>query len=121
MEYGVRWEHLGDGYAPPFVPDLLEPAPPKITLLFCHGASVDNYVTPFTAGSRRGGEKYHRDGRRYLAASKSPMSLKDAKAKGYTACEVCRPPEQCFPQHGAEALPRLQSLPALALVAVFKG
>ncbi len=69
----------------------------------------------------RTGEKYHRDGGRYLAASKSPMSLKDAKAKGYTACEVCRPPEQCFPQHGAEALPRLQSLPALALVAVFKG
>jgi competence protein ComEC len=33
----------------------------------------------------RTGKKYHRDGCRYLAASKSPMSLKDAKAKGYTA------------------------------------
>jgi hypothetical protein len=41
----------------------------------------------------RTGKKYHRDGCRYLAASKSPISLKDAKAKGYTACKVCRPPE----------------------------
>jgi len=40
----------------------------------------------------RTGKKYHRDGCRYLATSKIPMSLKDAKAK-YTACKVCRPPE----------------------------
>lgn len=40
----------------------------------------------------RTGKKYHRDGCRYLAASKIPISLKDAKAKGYTACKVCRPP-----------------------------
>jgi hypothetical protein len=41
----------------------------------------------------RTGKKYHRDGCRYLAASKIPISLKDAKANGYTACKVCRPPE----------------------------
>jgi competence protein ComEC len=41
----------------------------------------------------RTGKKYHRDGCRYLAASKTPISLKDAKAKGYTACKVCRPPD----------------------------
>jgi hypothetical protein len=41
----------------------------------------------------RTGKKYHRDGCRYVAASKSAISLKDAKAKGYTACKVCRPPE----------------------------
>ena len=39
------------------------------------------------------GKKYHRDGCRYLATSKVPISLKDAKAKGYTACKVCHPPE----------------------------
>jgi biopolymer transport protein ExbD len=33
----------------------------------------------------RTGKKYHRDGCRYLAASKIEISLKDAKAKGYTA------------------------------------
>lgn len=41
----------------------------------------------------RTGKKYHRDGCRYLAASKIEISLKDAKAKGYAACKVCRPPE----------------------------
>ena len=41
----------------------------------------------------RTGKKYHRDGCRYLAASKIEISLKDAKGKGYTACKVCRPPE----------------------------
>ncbi len=47
----------------------------------------------FTVYVTRTGKKYHRDGCRYLAASKSAISLKDAKAKGYTACKVCRPPE----------------------------
>ena len=41
----------------------------------------------------RTGKKYHRDGCRYLATSKIPISLKDAKARGYTACKVCHPPE----------------------------
>ena len=41
----------------------------------------------------RTGKKYHRDECRYLALSKIPISLKDAKARGYTACKVCHPPE----------------------------
>lgn len=41
----------------------------------------------------RTGKKYHRDGCRYLAQSKFPISLKDAQAKGYTACKVCHPPQ----------------------------
>ena len=41
----------------------------------------------------RTGKRYHRDGCRYLAASKIPISLKDAKARGFTACKVCHPPE----------------------------
>jgi hypothetical protein len=41
----------------------------------------------------RTGKKYHRDGCRYLALSKIPISLKDAKANGYTPCKVCHPPE----------------------------
>jgi len=47
--------------------------------------SVTVYVT-------RTGKKYHRDGCRYLRQSRIPMSLKDAKANGYTPCSVCRPP-----------------------------
>jgi hypothetical protein len=41
----------------------------------------------------RTGKKYHRDGCRYFATSKIPISLKDAKAKGFTAYKVCHPPE----------------------------
>ena len=41
----------------------------------------------------RTGKRYHRDGCRYLAASKIPISLKDAKTRGFTACKVCHPPE----------------------------
>jgi len=40
----------------------------------------------------RTGKKYHRDGCRYLRSSRIPVSLKDAKANGYTPCSVCRPP-----------------------------
>ena len=41
----------------------------------------------------RTGKRYHRDGCRYLSMSKIPISLKDAKANGYTPCKVCHPPE----------------------------
>jgi competence protein ComEC len=41
----------------------------------------------------RTGKKYHRDGCRYLAASRIAISLQDAKAKGFAACKVCHPPE----------------------------
>ena len=39
----------------------------------------------------RTGKRYHRDGCRYLASSKIPVSLTGAKARGYTACKVCHP------------------------------
>ena len=39
------------------------------------------------------GSKYHAEGCRYLAKSKVPMTLSDAKAKGLTACSVCGPPQ----------------------------
>jgi hypothetical protein len=39
------------------------------------------------------GEKYHRDGCRYLSQSKIAISLADAKARGYTPCSVCDPPQ----------------------------
>ena len=41
----------------------------------------------------RTGKRYHREGCRYLVSSKIPMTLKDAKAHGYTPCKVCRPPQ----------------------------
>jgi len=37
------------------------------------------------------GTKYHTSTCRYLQSSKISISLSDAKAKGYTACGVCKP------------------------------
>ena len=39
------------------------------------------------------GKKYHRPTCRYLSRSKISTSLKDAKANGYSACSVCKPPQ----------------------------
>ena len=38
------------------------------------------------------GKKYHRSGCRYLSRSMIPISLSDAKSRGYTPCSVCKPP-----------------------------
>jgi hypothetical protein len=40
----------------------------------------------------RTGEKYYSAGCRYLARSQIPISLSDAKSRGYTPCSVCCPP-----------------------------
>lgn len=48
-------------------------------------ASTTVYIT-------RTGSKYHRAGCRYLSKSAIPISLEEAKARGYTPCTVCNPP-----------------------------
>jgi hypothetical protein len=45
----------------------------------------------------RTGKKYHSDRCRHLR--RDPMSLRDAKAKGYTVCEVCHPPQYSSTTH----------------------
>ena len=39
------------------------------------------------------GTKYHADGCKFLAKSKIPCSLADAKAKKLEPCSVCNPPK----------------------------
>jgi competence protein ComEC len=41
----------------------------------------------------RTGRRYHRKRCQYLRSSKIPISLKDAKGRGFTPCPVCRPPQ----------------------------
>ena len=41
----------------------------------------------------KSGEKYHLGNCSYLKSSKIAIKLKDAKAKGYTACSRCNPPK----------------------------
>lgn len=40
----------------------------------------------------RTGKKYHRGSCRYLKKSKIKTTLKDACARGFTPCKVCKPP-----------------------------
>jgi len=40
----------------------------------------------------KSGKKYHADGCRSLSKSKIPIKLKDAVARGYTGCSICKPP-----------------------------
>jgi hypothetical protein len=72
-----------------------------VVVALCAGGTADLAQQPVPAPQTqpkeqtvyvtRTGKKYHRDGCHYLSQSKIPMPLKDAKAKGYTACSVCRP------------------------------
>ena len=39
----------------------------------------------------RTGKKYHRDGCKHLSKSKVAIKRKDAEARGYEACKVCKP------------------------------
>jgi len=39
------------------------------------------------------GTKYHCDGCRYLSKSKIPITLEEAKKRGYEPCSVCNPPK----------------------------
>ncbi|CCG55777.1 Endonuclease/exonuclease/phosphatase [Brachyspira pilosicoli WesB] len=38
------------------------------------------------------GKKYHRENCRTLRGNKYPISIQEAKERGYTACKVCKPP-----------------------------
>jgi hypothetical protein len=39
------------------------------------------------------GTKYHADGCKFLAKSKMPCTLADAKKKGLEPCSLCNPPK----------------------------
>ncbi|MEW6027166.1 MAG: thermonuclease family protein [Planctomycetota bacterium] len=53
---------------------------------------ADNDSQELTVYVTRTGAKYHRGDCRYLAKSKIPMTLREAKTK-YQPCSVCDPPE----------------------------
>ena len=48
-------------------------------------ATITDYIT-------RTGEKYHRDGCRYLRQSRIATTLHEAVNRGFGPCSVCKPP-----------------------------
>jgi hypothetical protein len=68
------------------LPAALKTQPPSSTPQQQQTKEQTVYVT-------KTGKKYHISTCRYLANSKIPMSLKEAKEKGFTACLICKPPK----------------------------
>jgi hypothetical protein len=71
--------------------------PFSVPLLHQHGSAsiVEAAQDPatITVYITRTGEKYHRGDCRYLRQSKIAVSLKEAVARGYGPCSVCKPPQ----------------------------
>lgn len=59
---------------------------PTTTITTSQDQEIPIYIT-------RTGAKYHRGNCRYLSKSKIEISLTDAKAQGFGACKVCKPPQ----------------------------
>ncbi|MGA2496919.1 MAG: hypothetical protein ABSH20_04215 [Tepidisphaeraceae bacterium] len=55
--------------------------------------SVEQSSDSVTVHVTRTGKKYHRAGCAYLSKSDIPITLDQAKAKGYTPCSKCNPPQ----------------------------
>jgi len=72
------WSSPRSGF---FIPDVRPKEQPKE-----EAQETTVYIT-------KSGSKYHRAGCRYLSKSMIPISLKDAKERGYTPCKVCKPPK----------------------------
>ena len=75
-----------------FLASLFYPAPSQPIRSLQPAAQVSQDPQSVTVYITKTGKKYHRDGCRYLRQSRIPVTLKDAKANGYTPCSVCRPP-----------------------------
>jgi hypothetical protein len=89
------WRWFGTGLAPVrkmFFGRRREWSISALPVAALQGAVAQKDPQTQTVYITRSGKKYHRDGCRYLAPSKSAISLKDAKANGYSACKVCHPP-----------------------------
>ena len=86
-------------------------------------AVVPAHQTPVAAGQpadngdtlvyiTKTGKKYHADGCRSLSKSRIPIKLRDAVARGYTACSLCEPSALKAGQEAAVASTAVPLAPA---------
>jgi hypothetical protein len=62
---------------------------PAVTATEPTSSTQTNEVTVYITNT---GERYHVSTCSYLGSSKQPISLAEAKRRGYTPCKVCQPP-----------------------------
>jgi len=74
---------------------LFWPSPGVVSMLPAQqpAAQMSQDATSETVYIMRSGNRYHRDGCRFLSQNKIKTTVKEAQAGGYTPCKVCRPPE----------------------------
>jgi hypothetical protein len=80
----------------PVAPPARSPSPPPAADEPEDSRAADDSETDpeeVTVYVTRTGQKYHREGCRYLSRSMIPMSLQEAQDEGYEPCSVCHPPE----------------------------
>jgi hypothetical protein len=65
-------------------------APPATPKVQTQAPAATQDITVYVTHT---GSKYHRAGCRSLAKSSIPISLKEAAAKGYSPCSICKPPK----------------------------
>ena len=61
-------------------------------LAFAEAALAQQDPATITVYIARSGERYHRDGCRYLRQSRIATTLKEAVSRGFGPCSVCKPP-----------------------------
>ncbi len=71
-------------------PDKTEPTPMEVESGASHAEEHVNKDSDIVYITKTG-TKYHRAGCRYLSKSRIPISRKDAIARGYKPCSVCKP------------------------------
>lgn len=85
-----------DKHASPVKPN----APPQTSstnvneLAVSEAKSSQSNDSDLTVYITKTGKKYHLDGCQSLSKSKIPITLKEAKAKGYSPCGLCKPPNE---------------------------
>jgi len=86
---------------------------PTLTVKQDRDERITVYIT-------RTGEKYHRANCRYLSKSKIPISLAEAKRRGYTPCKVCKPPISSSTAEDKRLIEKPKQSPAQAVTHVNK-
>jgi phosphatidylserine/phosphatidylglycerophosphate/cardiolipin synthase-like enzyme len=84
LAHSIKYEGKPDAISNERAPPTTLPAVPTTQQSPRSGVVV--YVT-------KTGKKYHREGCAFLSKSSIPMDLATAKAKGYTPCSKCDPPQ----------------------------
>lgn len=68
------------------------PAPGATTVRKPEPAKIESASPNLTVYVNKSGKRYHRENCARMGKNKIPLTLAEAKKRGYTACAICKPP-----------------------------